>query len=245
MNPSTSADAQPTETQSLTLVRYLLTINSAYKESIDDKLKSLKQKLELNQKQQNDLFTEITNINNSKTLSVTKNEEPVKRNENELTKIKFNYFKDRFGSEPDQNVDTLQKNKLNIRDCIPQCKQEWTLEHRETLKNAVLKDSLRVLKLPFTSKVVYLEEKLFDLMKSQSYTNTDLKLLQRQKRDANRLETKINQLNEESILNQCDVAKLGTILNSTKLLKFSVKNYHLNNYHKIRLVKNIKSGFEK
>jgi hypothetical protein len=59
-------------------------------------------------------------------------------------KIKLNYFKDRFGSEPDQNEDTKKKRNYIICDYVPQCKSEWTLIYREKIKKKTSFSSLCV-----------------------------------------------------------------------------------------------------
>ena len=131
-----------------------------------------------------------------------------KKSENEIVKIKLNYFKDRFGSEPDQNIDTIQKSNFIIRDYVPQCKSEWTLVYREKLKQAVINDSLRILKLPISTRVAFLEEKLFELIKTHSYSNIDLKTIRKQKRTANKLEEKFDNYEANDILNKVDPNRL-------------------------------------
>ncbi len=203
---------QLNEKSSIKLVKYLLTINKAYKESIDDKLTSLKQILESNRKQQKELNIQIQNNFNKTSKTISNNKSSIdnekNKSENEIVKIRLNYFKDRFGSEPDQNIDTIQKSNFIIRDYVPQCKSEWTLVYREKLKHAVINDSLRILKLPISTRVAFLEEKLFDLIKTQSYSNIDLKTIRKQKRTASKLEEKFDNYEANDILNKVDPNRL-------------------------------------
>lgn len=222
----TSTDSN--EINPVNIIKSLLTINKAYKESIDEKLVSLRKRLEENCKQQNELIIQIENNNHEQYLTKKSkidvpSNETAKKNETELFKIKLNYFKDRYLSEPESNIDTIRKQKLNIRDCVPQYKSEWTQNHRKILRESVLKDSLRILKLPITTKIAYLDEKLYELMKTHSYSSADLKTIRKQKKEAKNLETKIDRISEHDVLNQIDPAQIDWMkiakldLNSTWL----------------------------
>ena len=49
-------------------------------------------------------------------------------NELELSKIKDNYLKDRFGSDPMcDNLDTIRRSRLVYFECVPQTKMECKL----------------------------------------------------------------------------------------------------------------------
>ena len=97
------------------------------------------------------------------------------RYEKEFSRIKENYFKDLYQSvivifissliennsnfrllnnlkEPEDNKDTIRKSKLVYCDKIPVLKSEWTIQRRNKLKQAVLDDSIRLIKLPFKNK---------------------------------------------------------------------------------------------
>ncbi len=87
-------EASNQENEQLRLAKTLLTINEAYKETIDEKIASLRKKLELNQQQQADLVREISANSHEKAVSKSskglpsKDTNNAKQNETELSKIK-------------------------------------------------------------------------------------------------------------------------------------------------------------
>lgn len=58
----------------------------------------------------------------------------------------------KYLKEPEDNQDTIRKSKLVYCDKIPVLKSEWTIHRRNKLKQAVLDDSIRLIKLPFKNK---------------------------------------------------------------------------------------------
>lgn len=94
--------------------------------------------------------------------------------------IRSSYFKDRFNSEPPNDEVVKRKSKLEFYDYIPQLKPEWTLKYRNILKAAVMKDALRLLKLPLTQRISFLEEKLNHLEISMSASKNKLRQIQSQ-----------------------------------------------------------------
>ena len=153
-------------TEQLQLAKTLLTINEAYKETIDEKIANLRKKLELNQHQQAELIAEISAGNNhEKSLNKSQSNQPqetnyMRQNEIELNKVKSNYFKDRFNSEPADCIETLRKRRLNFYDYTPQVKPEWTQKYRTKLKVSVVEDAMRIVKLPVTQRISFLQEKI-------------------------------------------------------------------------------------
>ena len=90
---------QDCENDPVSLAKTLLTINEAYKETIDEKLANLRKKLEANLQQQADLIKEISMNGNSRSSNVKGNnakanrdENPIKQNETELSKIKLAFL---------------------------------------------------------------------------------------------------------------------------------------------------------
>lgn len=94
-------DCEPElENDPVSLAKTLLTINEAYKETLDEKLANLRQKLETNLQQQADLIKEISMNGNSKSSNGKNNsgkgsnrdENTAKQAETELSKIKLDFY---------------------------------------------------------------------------------------------------------------------------------------------------------
>lgn len=67
---------------------------------------------------------------------------------------------------------------MNFYDFIPQLKAEWTLKYRSKLKVAVIKDAIRLLKLPLTQKINFLDEKFKRIRQSFDHKKKEIKLIQ-------------------------------------------------------------------
>ncbi|CAF0719286.1 unnamed protein product [Brachionus calyciflorus] len=188
------------------LTKTLLAINRAYQEVIVEKIEKLKAVLTLNLQKQNEIVEKISNRNLNQASSSQKQEGH--KFENELSKIKGSYFKDRFHSEPDDNIDTIRRNKLVYYDYIPQLKSEWTVEYRNKLKQAVVNDSIRIIKNPFMNKVKLLEEKIYNLTKKEDRRPGEMKSIQIMLRECKNQLKKIDSMQEDQILVQIDPAKI-------------------------------------
>jgi hypothetical protein len=92
-----------------------------------------------------------------------------------LKHLRSNYFKDLFNSEPEPSIDAYKKSRLDFYDHIPQLKPEWSVKYRRILKEAVIKDAIRLLKLPFTQRIAFLEDKVHRLNISMEATKKTLK----------------------------------------------------------------------
>lgn len=72
-------------------------------------------------------------------------------------------------------MDEYRKAKLEFYDHTPQLKPEWSLKYRNILKEAVIKDAIRLIKLPLTQRISFLEEKLHRLNITMEATKKKLK----------------------------------------------------------------------
>jgi hypothetical protein len=200
------------------LANTILHVNRAYQETITEKIENLQKRLkynlycqdQLNKKISNSTALVINKISNFNTSS--KESTPHAQNEQEISKIKENYFKDRFGRfEPPDNVDTIEKRRLHFYAYMPSNSNEWTLKCRVKLKQSVLINSLKLLKTPHLNKIDVLSEKLNKLKKAcdlefekyEQYIN--IKQLLKQTRQSVK---KIDNLGEAEVLGQVDIEKI-------------------------------------
>jgi len=63
---------------------------------------------------------------------------------------------------------------------VPQLKAEWSLEYRNKLRVAVVKDARRLIQLPLTQRISFLEEKLHKLNISMEGTKKTLRQINNQ-----------------------------------------------------------------
>ncbi|RNA37100.1 snRNA-activating complex subunit 4 isoform X1 [Brachionus plicatilis] len=196
-----SVDLTANSTENLT--KTLLAINRAYQEVIVEKLEKLRTALVLNLQKQNEIGEKICSINQNLTSSKIEGY----KFELEISKIKGNYFKDRFQSEPEHNIDTIRRSKLVYYDYVPQLKSEWTIDYRNKLKQAVIKDSIRITKNPITNKIKFLDEK-FDKLKAVSRKSSELKSLKKMIRECGNQIKKIDSMSDVKILENIDAEKI-------------------------------------
>ena len=197
--------------ESVRIAKTLLTLNSAYKEAIDEKIASLRHKLELNQQQQVELAKQIAEA--AAVAAHDKTKAPrrdyiIKQHELELIKIKASYFRDRFDSEPPECPDAVKKHKLNFYEFTAQVKIEWSLSYRQRLKQSVLEDSMRILKTPLTSKVAFLEEKLAKVVATPGPKAIQLKTIKAQLKETQKSLKILDAYTDEQIFVKADIDQI-------------------------------------
>ena len=199
------------------LANTILHVNRAYQETLSEKIENLQKRLKYNlycQAQLNKKISESSAALSAAKISnfnTTKEVTPFAQNEQELNKIKYSYFKDRFGSEPPENADTLRIRKLHFYGFLPTNSNEWTLTCRKKLKQSVLKDCLKQLKTPHLNKINFLTEKFNKLKvdRDAEYENYEQYVsVKRLLKQARLSMTKIESLTEAQVLSECDVEKV-------------------------------------
>ena len=188
-------------------VDILLTINRAYKEAIEEKLESLRLQLKENLLQQRQIVNEI-NASQKQPIKQTHHHHHQSHQAIELTKIKVNYFKDRFGTEPKENIDTHRKSKFIHFDYMPQLKSEWTLPYRRLLKEAVIEDSRRLLKLPYVNKRKFLQEKSHEYETTLEFSELDEKIYEKKLLETQKSIKIIDKKSDLSVLEEVDLTKI-------------------------------------
>ena len=225
-----AASTSLSQTSVKQLANTLLHVNRAYQETLSEKIDNLQKRLKYNLYCQEQLNKKISNsrplviktISNFNTSS--KATTPHAQNEQEISKIKENYFKDRFNaSEPPDNVDTIEKRRLHFYSFMPSNSNEWTVKFRNELKQSVLLNCFKLLKTPHLNKIDLLTEKLNKLKKAcdLEFENYEQYMTVKALLKQTRLSVKkIDNLSEAEVLRQVDLEKIDWM----KISKIDLKN---------------------